>query len=88
MFAAALPAQTPLLITHVNVVDVVHGPIQRDMALVIVDGKITEIRQGRLTGKLPSGAMPVDGLGKFCDSGSVGHAPAFRENQGFANSTV
>lgn len=62
---AAVSAETPLVITHVNVVDVVRGGIQRDMTLVIRDGKIREIRHGHRHNKLPSGATVVDGSGKF-----------------------
>ena len=65
VLAAAVSHETPLVITHVNVVDVVHGGIQRDRTLVILDGKISEIRHGRRHNKLPSGATLVDGSGKF-----------------------
>ena len=51
-----------------NIVDVVHGDIQRDMTLVIVDGKIGEIRHGRGR-KIPSGATLIDGSGKFAIPG-------------------
>ncbi len=54
-----------MVITQVNVVDVAHGGIQRDMTLVILDGKIGEIRHGRRLNKLPRGATLVDGSGKF-----------------------
>lgn len=53
------------MITHVNVVDVVHGGIQRDMTLVIVDGKISDIRHGHRLSKIIRGATVVDGSGKF-----------------------
>jgi hypothetical protein len=65
VLTAAVSAETPLVITYVNVVDVVHGGIQRDMTLVILDGKISEIRHGRRHNELPSGATLVDGSGKF-----------------------
>ncbi len=60
-----LSAETPLVITHVNVVDIVRGGIQRDRTLVILDGKISEIRRGRRRNKLPVGATLVEGSGKF-----------------------
>jgi len=63
-----LPAETPLVITHVNVVDVLRGSIQRDMTLVVIDGKINEIRQGRQR-TLPGKATVVDGSGKFAIPG-------------------
>lgn len=63
-----LPAETPLVITHANVVDVVRGGIQRDMTLVVVDGKISEIRHGRAR-KVPSAATLVDASGKFAIPG-------------------
>lgn len=63
--AAAAAAQKPLVVTNVNVIDVVHGGIQRDRTLVILDGKISEIRHGRGRKELPRGATLVDGSGKF-----------------------
>jgi len=66
--APLLPAETPLVITHVNIVDVVDGRIQRDMTLLVVDGKIGEIRHGRGR-KIPSRATLVDGSGKFAIPG-------------------
>ena len=64
--AAAASAETPLVLTHVNVVDVVRGRIQHDVTLVIVDGRISEIQQrGHRNKKLPSGATLIDGSGKF-----------------------
>jgi len=63
--AAAVPAQPPLVISHVNVVDVVHGGVKRDMTLVIVDGKVSEIRGVRELSEFPSGSTFVDGSGKF-----------------------
>lgn len=65
VLAPAVSAETPLVVTHVNVVDVVHGGIQRDRTLVILDGKISEIRHGRRHHKLPSGAILLDASGKF-----------------------
>src|SRR6185369_3101611 len=60
--APLLPAESPLVITHVNIVDVVDGRIKRDMTLLVVDGKIGEIRHGRGR-KIPSRATLVDGSG-------------------------
>jgi len=63
--AATASAEPPLVITHVNVVDVVRGRVQRDVTLVIRDAKVSEIRHGRRHHQLPSGATLVDGTGKF-----------------------
>lgn len=67
--AAAAPAQTPLVISHLNVVDVMRGGVQRDMTLVIVDGRVSEVRHGRGPGEFPGGAAFVDGSGKFAIPG-------------------
>jgi predicted amidohydrolase len=65
LIPAAAPAQAPLVITHVNVVDVVKGGIQRDRTLVILEGKVSKILKGPALGKIPSEARVVDGSGKF-----------------------
>lgn len=56
-------AQTPLAITHVNIIDVRNGSVQRDRTLVIRNGRIGEIRPGRKLA--PRGAAVLNGAGKF-----------------------
>jgi len=63
--AATASAEPPLVITHVNVVDVVRGRVQRDVTLVIRDAKVSEIRRGGRHSQLPGGATLMDGSGKF-----------------------
>ncbi len=55
----------PLVIAHVNVVDVIGGAIERDMTVVVRDGKISDVHRTRRLEKAPSGVTTVDASGKF-----------------------
>jgi len=58
-----LPAAAPVEITHVSIVNVEDGSIQRDMTVLIRDGRIVSIAS---TGAIMSAAAPqIDGRGKF-----------------------
>lgn len=56
-------AQGSLVITHVNIVDVVNGGIRRDQTLVIRNGEIVGVHRGRAA--VPQDATVVNGTGKF-----------------------
>jgi imidazolonepropionase-like amidohydrolase len=57
-------ARPALVITHVNVIDVMRGDVQEDMTVVIRDKEITEL--GKSTGlSIPKNARVVDGRGKY-----------------------
>jgi len=67
--ALPLAAEPPLVVAHVNIVDVVHGAVQRDITLVIADGKIVATHTSRERYRLPPNATVVDGSGKFAIPG-------------------
>ena len=53
-----------LVITHVNVIDVMRGGVQEDMTVVIMDKQITEL--GKSAGlSIPKNAPVVNGHGKY-----------------------
>jgi imidazolonepropionase-like amidohydrolase len=53
-----------IVITHVNVIDVVRGGVQEDMTVVIRDTQITELgKSGSLI--VPKNARVIDGRGKY-----------------------
>ena len=56
--------QTPLLITHVAVIDVAKGQAQPDRTVVILGGYITEIGESSKI-PLPADSQVVDATGKF-----------------------
>ena len=58
-------ADGSLVITHVNVVDVISGAIQRDMTVVVRDGKISNVGRTRRLEKTPRAVTTVDASGKF-----------------------
>jgi hypothetical protein len=67
LLSAVSTAQTSLVITHVNVIDVLNGRIQRDKTLVISKGVIIEIQEGRKS--VPKASTVVNGSGKFAIPG-------------------
>jgi len=58
-------AGVPLVIAHVDVVDVVRGRIHRDMTVVVRDGTIADVRDARRQVRIPDGATVLDATGKF-----------------------
>jgi imidazolonepropionase-like amidohydrolase len=64
LLATPVAAEPALAITHVAIVDVTGGPLQRDMTVIVQDGRITKIgRSAKL--RPPKDAHSVDGSGKF-----------------------
>ena len=62
--APAQPAAAPpLLLTHVNVVDVVAGAVRRDQDVVVRGGEIASVAAAGAAA--PAGARTIDGTGKF-----------------------
>ena len=57
-----MPAQ--IAIMHVTVVDVISGALQRDMDVLVQDGRIAEVEKAD-GAKISAGARVVDGSGKF-----------------------
>jgi imidazolonepropionase-like amidohydrolase len=62
--AARAGQSRPLVITHVNVIDVVRGIVRRDMSVVISDGRIVALGKAKST-RTPGDADVVDATGKF-----------------------
>jgi cytosine/adenosine deaminase-related metal-dependent hydrolase len=62
-FVRPTAAQASWAITHVNVVDVRDGHIQRYRTMIISNGKISQILSSRE--KVPARAAAVDESGKF-----------------------
>jgi hypothetical protein len=56
--------QTPLVLSHVTVIDATGAPAQRDMTIVIVNGRIAYIGKSSAV-RPPGGALRIDGTGKF-----------------------
>ena len=54
----------PLLITHVDLIDVSTGKTRHDMTVVISANRITEVKKSRIVA-VPEGAQLVDAKGKF-----------------------
>jgi hypothetical protein len=65
--SAAVFAQVPLAITHVNVVDVRSGHILRDRTLVISNDRITDLLTARTA--LPKGTAVFDATGRYAIPG-------------------
>ena len=59
--ALALPAPQPIAISHVSVVNVVNGRIQKDVTVLLKDGTISAIGKTVLVEKITI----IDGTGKF-----------------------
>ena len=53
-----------IAIMHVTVVDVISGALQRDMNVVVQGDRIAEVEKAA-SAKIPTGALVVDGSGKF-----------------------
>lgn len=62
--ALAAPAESPLVLQHVNVIDATGSPVQTDMSVFIQGGRIVRIEKAS-RGRIPSGARVVDATGKF-----------------------
>lgn len=64
LLAEGQAPNAPLVFTHVNVVDVISGSLQRDVNVTIRDGRIGAVAP---TGRAatPAGARVVDAAGKF-----------------------
>ena len=60
---ARQPVAPPLLLTHVNVVDVVAGTVRRDQDVVVRGGEIVSVAAAGAAA--PAGARTVDATGKF-----------------------
>lgn len=56
-------AEPPLLLRHVNVISCASSKVQRDVDVMVRDGRIESI--GRAPRTIPTGAIQVDGSGKF-----------------------
>jgi imidazolonepropionase-like amidohydrolase len=54
----------PLVLSHVNIVDVIAGSLQRDFDVTIRDGRIAAVAPAA-RGAAPAGVRVVDGTGKF-----------------------
>ena len=61
---AVPPAQQPLFLTHITVVDVTGGPSRPEMTVVISDGRIASITPSA-GGSVPRGARVVNSAGKY-----------------------
>ena len=62
--AQAATVPTPLVITHVNIIDATGSPVQPDMSVTIQGNRIVRItRSGKA--KLPANARVLDATGKF-----------------------
>ncbi|MBZ5524778.1 MAG: amidohydrolase family protein [Acidobacteriia bacterium] len=62
--ALAAPAQPPLVIHHVNIIDATGSPLQPDMAVTIQGDRILRIEKAART-RIPAGAQVIDATGKF-----------------------
>src|SRR5262245_45393441 len=60
---AASTQPRPLILTHVNVIDVQTGSIGRDMTVTLANGRISAIDPA--SARPDAGAQVVDGTGKF-----------------------
>src|SRR5262245_46977098 len=60
---AASTQSRPLVLSHVNVVDVLTGSIARDMTVTLADGRISAVEPSRA--RPGAGAQVVDGTGKY-----------------------
>lgn len=56
--------EPPLVFSHVNVIDGNGGPVQRDMTVVVLDGRIAAIRRSD-DAQLPAAAQVIDASGKY-----------------------
>src|SRR5690606_35257506 len=74
--AAGEPRETmrrppPLLIDSVTVIDGNGGAPQREMTVLIDNGRIAELRPAARAGHRPAGALEIDGSGRFLLPGFI-----------------
>ncbi|HEX4150759.1 MAG TPA: amidohydrolase family protein [Steroidobacteraceae bacterium] len=63
-FGAGAAWTATLAITHINVIDATGAPLQRDMTVIVRDGRIAELGKSDAV-HAPAGAEAVDGSGKY-----------------------
>lgn len=64
--AAATPSADPaLVVTHVNVVDVIHGKVLRDRTVEVRGGRIARLRRARSSESFPKETTVLDATGKY-----------------------
>lgn len=68
LLASSAAAQSPVVLTHANVIDGISPTPLRDVTVVLADGKIREISP---TAAIPAGALVIDARGRWAVPGLI-----------------